>query len=182
MAPRVGMTGVIVRVDVAEPFVRRPFDPEDPTGANDVPAHVTLLWPFVDLPDLTGPDLSDLAAIVAAQPAFDVTFPRLGRFEDVLWLAPEPAGPFAALTRAIADRWPSHPPYEGRFSTVNPHLTVAKDIDLGGAEARELSRTVEARLPVAARVDEAELIAFSGTRFEVVRRLPLGRDGTDRGR
>lgn len=174
MTPEIGTTAVVVRVPVAEPLVLRVPTADDPTGANEVPAHVTLLWPFLALSDLTDADLADLALIVADQPAFEVTFSRLGRFEDVLWLAPDPPEPFVALTRAIAARWPSHPPYQGRFGSVTPHLTLANDIDPDGDQARDVAVQAQAALPLRFRVDEAELIAFWGTRFEVVRVLPLG--------
>ena len=49
-----------------------------------------------------------------------------GSFPDgVLYLAPEPAEPFGALTEAFAAAWPEYPPYGGSFTDVVPHLTVA---------------------------------------------------------
>ena len=51
------------------------------------------------------------------------------RFPGLVWLEPEPAEPFAALTAAVAARWPDHPPYGGVFDTVIPHLTVVESED-----------------------------------------------------
>ena len=43
----------------------------------------------------------------------------------VLYIAPEPDGPFRELTDALAQAFPEHPPYDGAFAEVVPHLTVA---------------------------------------------------------
>jgi len=87
--------------------------------SHGMPPHVTLLIPA----------RNDVAGIVeAAAPfcAFDVRFARVDRFPGTLWLAPEPAAPFVALTEGLAVRWPECKPYGGVFSRVIPHLTVAQ--------------------------------------------------------
>jgi hypothetical protein len=91
----------------------------------------------------------------------------------VLYLEPEPAERFSALTRAIAAAWPEHPPYEGAHDEVLPHLTVAESED--GALLDELAAQVEPRLPIEARVHEATLIVEDEHgRWHEFRRLPLG--------
>ena len=55
--------------------------------------------------------------------------------------------PFVALTRAIWEGWPEHPPYEGAHDEVIPHLTVSESpID------------VQFELPIASRAHEVTLI------------------------
>jgi hypothetical protein len=71
-------------------------------------------------------DRTELAAIAGAMPAFEVRFERVRRFADLVWIEPEPAEPFAALTAAVAKRWPDHPPYGGTFEAVIPHLTLVE--------------------------------------------------------
>lgn len=58
--------------------------------------------------------------------AFPFVLSAVGRFPGVLCLAPDPAEPFIALTRAIEACWPQHPSYEGAFDDVVPHVTVVK--------------------------------------------------------
>jgi len=48
--------------------------------------------------------------------AFAVTFAESARFAgevETLYLRPEPSGPFAAMTEALAAAFPEHPPYGG---------------------------------------------------------------------
>jgi hypothetical protein len=108
---------------------------------NGVPAHVTVLFPFLPPEEI---DEASLEALFARFRAFDVTFDRLERFEDgTPWLHPSPSAPFVDLTSAVWQRWPGHPPYEGAHDEPIPHLTVT---------------TTEVALPFSARVDEVTLI------------------------
>ena len=69
-----------------------------------------------------------LSRAVATVPEFTATFGSTAWFEDkVLWLAPDPAEPFRALTASVAAAFPEHPPYEGAHDDVVPHLTVGQD-------------------------------------------------------
>jgi hypothetical protein len=68
----------------------------------------------------------ELERIARTVEAFDVHFERVRRLDGVVWIEPEPAEPFAALTATIVERWPSHRPYGGMFDVVIPHLTVVE--------------------------------------------------------
>ncbi|MFD0482186.1 2'-5' RNA ligase family protein [Kineococcus sp. GCM10028916] len=171
-------TALLVLVPEAEPVVGRWRDRLDPAAAWGVPAHVTVLYPFVPLEALDDAAFAVLTAIAAGTPAVDVELARTATFgTDVLWLAPEPAEPFRTLTRAVGDRFPQALPYggaHGGFDDVVPHLTVA---DHPSAADLEAARTdVGARLPVRTRVRELTLLAGEhrpgGWRVE--RRFPLG--------
>jgi 2'-5' RNA ligase len=129
-------------------------------GAEGMPAHVTLLYPFVDADALDRRGAVDEAAAVLARfPAFDVEFARVGRFPGagatVLWLALEPSGPFLAMTAALAARFPERPPYAGAFAAIVPHLTVALSPDLDLLD--DLERRMAPGLPIHARVGAAGL-------------------------
>jgi 2'-5' RNA ligase len=118
-----------------------------------------------------------LADAVASVAAFDMSFRQVRWFgEDVLWLAPDPAEPFHALTRAVRDRFPDHPPYSGEIADVVPHLTVGAGQPV--AELRAAARAVERHLPVKARILVADLWAGSAEpgSWHAVASLPLGRD------
>lgn len=120
-----------------------------------VPAHVTILFPFVPAYRVDDPLLDELRTLFSRFDSFDAVFARAERFERVLWLAPEPAEPFIAMTRAVVDRWPEHPPYEGEHETIVPHLSVAMGDPAATAEAE---RAVVPGLPVRTRVHQVTLL------------------------
>ncbi|MFB7289291.1 2'-5' RNA ligase family protein [Actinacidiphila glaucinigra] len=157
---RAGETALIVKVPEAEPVVgswRERFDVSAEAG---VPAHVSVLYPFLSQDRIDDQVLGVLGELFGSHRAFDLRFRMCGRFPGVLYLAPEPDDQFRALTLAVAARWPEAPPYGGRFAEVIPHLTVADGQEpsvLDTAEA-ELAR----RLPVATHVSSVQLFAFDG--------------------
>jgi len=104
-------TAVVVAVPEAEPVVGSWRNELDPAAAWGVPAHVTVLYPFVPPPQLRIETVETLRSTVASVPAFRVTFAETGWFgDDVLWLAPEPAGSLRALTAAVWRAFPRHLP------------------------------------------------------------------------
>jgi hypothetical protein len=113
--------------------------------SHGVPPHVTLLIP-------APADLDGAAEALSPFGAFGVTFVRLERFPGALWLAPEPAEPFVAMTEALVERFPGHLPYGGEFATVTPHLTVAQGDDLDAPESR-----LAATLPLRSRASSVVL-------------------------
>ena len=150
-------SAVIVRIPEAEPLVGRFRADLDFAASLGVPAHVTVIYPFV------APDLIDdavtaaLAEAVGSVPAFDATFARVAWFErTVIWLAPEPAEPFLALTNAVWQQFPHCPPYGGAHQQVVPHLTVG--IDHPADVLEKAARAVAPGLPITASVTAAVLM------------------------
>jgi 2'-5' RNA ligase len=140
-----------------------------------IPAHVTILFPFVE-PDRLGEVEDRLAEIVAGTPAFDLVFTRTARWPEILYLEPEPADPFVALTRTIEREWPDQPPYGGTFETIVPHLTVAESED--SALLDRIAAEVGPRLPIETLVREASLFVENHEgRWHEHGRLPLGQSG-----
>ncbi|MFE7795016.1 2'-5' RNA ligase family protein [Streptomyces sp. NPDC057460] len=155
-----GETALIVRVSEAEPVVgglRERFDGSVGAG---VPAHVSLLYPFLHQDRIDEQVLGVLSELFGSCSAFDLRFQECGRFPGVLFLAPEPDGPLRALTSAVVDRWPEAPPYGGRFSEVVPHLTVANGQEPSVLDAIEAD--LASRLPVTTRVSSVQLLVFDG--------------------
>ena len=145
----------------------------DPGATAGVPAHVTLLFPFLPSEDLTPVVRNRLARIAATGRPFDVRFERTGRFPGVLWLAPEPPAPFVELTERIAAAFPDHPPYEGAHADIIPHLSVALAQE---AALDRLEGKVAAWAGFSDRVRGFEVLAESGTgRWHPRWRIPLGR-------
>ena len=63
--------------------------------------------------------------IAAGVRCFDYRLAQMRRFPVALYLAPDPDVSFSALTDAVWRAFPDHPPFEGKFDTVVPHVTVA---------------------------------------------------------
>ncbi len=166
------LTAVVVAVQEAEPLVRGLRDELDASAARGVPAHVTVLFPFLPLLEI---DLSALREVIAATPAFTATFRRVGWFgDDVVWLAPEPAHPFVALTLAVQERF-GIVPYGGEHGPEPvPHLTVGHQAPLPRLCAA--AAQVEAGLPFRAEIRAARLLAGSRlpNSWRTVAGLPLG--------
>jgi 2'-5' RNA ligase len=165
-------SAVLVEVPPAEPVVgewRRRHTYDAPLG---IPAHVTLLFPFVPVERLTEQVEERLADLIGRAGAFDASFPRTARWPALLYLEPQPAEAFGDLTEAIAAAWPEHPPYEGEHEVVIPHLTVAESEDENLLE--RIAADVEPQLPVGLRVREAQLYVEDATgRWHERLRLPF---------
>lgn len=147
----------------------------DPVAALGVPAHVTLLVPFVLAADIDDALLEELRDFFAGFDAFDCAFPRTDRFEDggVLWLTPEPIERFTRLARALWCRYPEYPPYAGQVADVVMHLTVGQDLD--PAAMAEIDSVVGTGLPVEGRAREAWLMQEETDRSWTTRAaFPLG--------
>ena len=142
-----------------------------------VPAHVTLLFPFVPASAIAAADLERAAATIRRTPAFDLEVREARTFdpgptgEGVVWLAPEPALPFIELTNALAAAFPAYPPYGGIHDTVIPHVTLANV----NVDTRALLAASQPDLPFRRRIDVAALLVEDGAgRWRIERELPLG--------
>jgi 2'-5' RNA ligase len=156
-------TALIVVVPEAEPYVAELRLAHDSSARLGVPAHITILFPFAPADEVDEGAVGDL---LAAQAAFDFQLASVEHFDDgVTYLAPVPSEPFAALTQAVARRFPACPPYEGMFETVIPHLTVG-----------ETMLELDPPFPIACRTREVVLIEEQepGGRWLERRRFPLG--------
>ncbi len=169
------ISALVVCVPEAEPLVADLRLRFDHSAAEGVPAHVTVLVPFVAPEAVTAADLAALAQLCAEVPAFDCRFADVRRFPGTAWLAPEPAGPFAALTRAVMARYPGLLPYGGRHPQIVPHLTVAdgREADADVAEA-QLRERLARQGPVRARCRELALMDNRGGRWATRQVFPLG--------
>jgi hypothetical protein len=147
-------TALIVAVPEAEPLVGSWRAKHDWSAQRGVPAHVTVLYPFVPTERVDDRLLGELRELFAMQPSFSFDLPRVARFPDVAWLAPEPSEPFNALTETVVARYPDYPPYEGIHDVVIPHLTVAE----GDAELQDqVEAALAEHLPIAA---QAKAVGF----------------------
>ena len=158
MAMEPSETALIIAVPEAEQAVGRFRATLDTAARWGVPAHVTVLYPFLP-PDRINDDvLTTLSQIFEATPRFDASFADVKWFGDtVVWLAPQPDDAFRQLTVAVWRRFPEVPPYAGAHADVVPHLTIGHD-----APRHLLTHAAEAvvsQLPIRAGVESVRLIA-----------------------
>jgi len=155
----------------------------DPSAAQGMPSHITLLYPFLDPASIEEDVLSTLRALFAAFPAFPYALTAVRAFPDLVYLAPEPASPFRELIAALAERFPGTPPYGGSIpvAEVVPHLTVAHLSD--PAELEELKARFSARaapkLPLRLRASEVLLMDDCSGRWTPRQAFQLGGDAAN---
>jgi hypothetical protein len=133
-------------------YVRSRFGGEVPPVG--VPAHITLLYPWMPPALINEKVLTELASLFAGLPIFDLSL-KLGWFgREVLLLVPQDPAPFIRLTKAIVRRWPEFPYYSGEYDDIEPHVTLAygNEFSLSG-----LAAEVASQVPVRARTSSIGL-------------------------
>ncbi len=165
-------SALIVAVPQAEPVLARWRSEHGAAAGHGVPAHVTVLYPFLRASRIGPADHEALRLAAASVPAFDVTLGRVGRFPGVVYLAPDVTEPFAALLAAVQRTWPDLEPYGGQFETFVPHLTVHEG---AGPEPPGLASELEESLPLRTRAEALTLIVEQpGGGWATAGRYPLG--------
>jgi hypothetical protein len=169
-------SALVVLVPEAEGLVGPFRDRFDASAAAGMPAHITVLFPFVS-PNELGPGLLDgLSDLFASSRSFRFILSRTRRFAQTIYLAPEPDEPFRALTLAVWNRYPDLPPYGGQHSEVIPHLTVGHFMDDGELKAvsTEFQRAARAAMPIGGSAKEISLMENSSGRWRCRAGFRLG--------
>ena len=167
-----GESAIIVPISVPK-AVHRLRERMDPSAAVGVPAHVTLLYPFMPVDSLDVEVRIKLRRILESEPSFKVRFSEVQRFPNVVYLPPDPPDPFRRLTAALAAEFPDYPPYGGVYETVIPHMTIAQDVADDFYAAAEHALPTE--LPIQDIVREAWLIGHMPEQpWHTLWRLPFG--------
>ena len=148
-------TGLVVPVDAARELVA-PWLRLLPAAGRSLPPHVTALWPFLPVDVLDAAVVRRLEELLAGAEPFAFALTRAATLADASVLVPEPAEPFAALTRLLWDEWPECPPYGGAFDDIAPHVVVA--LDPSAADRTAIEAGLAPQLPLAARAAEVLLV------------------------
>jgi hypothetical protein len=150
-------SALVVLVPESEGLVgewRRRYDPAANYG---VPAHVTVLYPFVPPRLIDDALTSRLRELFGGARCFDFTLESVRRFGDqILYLAPSPATSFELLTQAVVEAFPDYPPYEGQHEKVVAHLTVTDGAPLD--QLAPIESAVGAGLPIFATAVRVSLL------------------------
>lgn len=140
-------SGLIVEVPEAEPAVRRHRERLDASAPLGIPAHITVLFPFMPPGKIDEAVLAELEHLFAAASRFRFRLDHTDWFGgDVLWLAPRDPGPFRALTQRAFEAFPAFPPFESQFDDVIPHLTIGRGHPLH--DLRTAEESIRAHLPI----------------------------------
>ncbi len=164
-------SAVLVPVPEADAVVGKWRQQYDPVATAGVPAHITLVVPWLPPDEITDADLAELDDSLEDVKAFDFALDHVDWFgRRVLWIAPDPAAPFLTLTNRLADRFGT-PPWEDEFDDVVPHLTVAHASD--GVELAPVAADLTGRLPVACRAGQVWVMVGDGSRWSLRHRTEL---------
>jgi 2'-5' RNA ligase len=138
-----------------------------------VPAHVTLVVPWIPPEQIKQEHLEELEELLTIQRPFEFTLEKVCWFgERVLWLGPTPAAPFKRLTGLLADHFDT-PPWQGEFTEVVPHLTVGLVTRASGGTLSEAAEDLVPKLPVSCRATEVDVMCGDGSSWSVVHRVSL---------
>jgi 2'-5' RNA ligase len=166
-------TVLVLTVPDTDPVVGAIRREHDPSARDGMPAHVTVLTPFVPWDRWEANQVTRLKTAVAGFRPFRARFRRAGRFaKTTLFLVPEPEETFTRILSAVAQAFPEHPPYGGAFSAVLPHLTLAHGVPERTLDAleSELSGRIDVRCTI------EDLVLFSRTpagKWRERARMPL---------
>jgi hypothetical protein len=158
--PTNGQTGLVVPVPAVEALLASVGARYPGTVRDGVPAHVSLLYPFVAAAELDERVSCAVGELFAEQAPMRVEFAECYRQDGFVALRPDPIEGLKELVCMARCRWPDVVPYEGVYGDVDPHLTVA--MRCSEETAVTIKQEVTAQLPISAELREAWLVAFAG--------------------
>ena len=167
-------SGLIVVVPEAEPLVSDLRLQYDESARLGVPAHITVLYPFMAPSMISAEIIQQCTRCVRSFARFAFTIGSIGRFPAACYLEPTPAEPFIQLTHALWGEFPQFPPYGGVFPSVVPHLTIADGNAQNAAIANAaVSSALASFGPVQSACSEVVLMENSSGRWEHMHAFPL---------
>ena len=165
---------LFVPVPEAEPWVKDLRERYDPVATAGVPAHITILFPFISPDLLTDSDLARATDTFQRIQSFEFRLEQIDQFPESLYLVPEPDEPFISLTEAIVREFPEYPPYGGKFTEIVPHLTVAnRSAELSAIAESELLGIMKDLGPIHAVCNVVELYENSSGYWRWAQSFPL---------
>ncbi|MCU1686643.1 MAG: hypothetical protein JWQ81_7382 [Amycolatopsis sp.] len=168
--PAFGTSALVIEVPAAEVLldVARRVNPI--LVRPGLPAHATVLYPFLPAAELTADVDAAVRAIAARVPVTDLRLTEVISAPGFVAMAVPELQPVAEAAYAV---WPEVQPYGGRFGPTPPvHLTVA----IGGTEdelTQVAAQTREA-LPVSDRPEAVHLVVLTEQGWQLRLSAPLG--------
>ncbi len=155
----VAESAIVLDVPEAEPLVGGWRARHDPIASRGIPAHITLLYPFLRPEELQPAALDTLRGTLARAEPLDLVLSEVATFPGVVWLKPEPAAPLLQLIDLLRHHYPDLLPYGGKHPEPTPHLTVgqANDPDEFDDFHDRVRARLGPRLPVSFRATHAAI-------------------------
>ena len=124
------------------------------SAADGVPAHATMLFPFVAPERLDGTVRRVLAGVAARHAPIEHRLVGPQRWPGVTYAGLDPVEPFVALHRDLQAAFPAFPIYGPAFDLeFMPHVTVDEGADIVRARRSRLAITAHAGGGIHARGD-----------------------------
>ncbi len=118
-------SSLVICVPQAEELVNPFRQLHDPVAQLGMPAHITLLYPFLAPNRINKNVIATLNNLFFQYSRFLFQLKYIRSFPETLWLAPNLPRCFKKLTQAIVSSYPERQPYGGIYNEVIPHLTIA---------------------------------------------------------
>lgn len=177
------VTVLLLAVPEVEPAVHQLRMRFDPSAREGIPAHVTLIYPFLPRRRIGQHEVARLASLFARASAFDYQLVGVAGFPGVIYLTPCPPDPFVSLVEQLVAAFPDAPPYGGVFVQIVPHVAIVNRTVAGGGgevavDAGPICDQLATLLPVRCRAAEVLLLQAGWRGWRVARRFPLGGAGS----
>jgi 2'-5' RNA ligase len=156
-----GRTALVVVTREAEPVVS-PWRLRylRATVERGIPAHVTILFPFVPAGAVGAELAARLRDLYAPVEPFRCDLASVDSFPGYAWLSPEPAARFLELIAITRRAFPELPPYGDPDLAPVPHCTIGADDDPTRLDeiVAELRAGLDPQLPIRCKVEAITLL------------------------
>lgn len=146
--------------------------------ASPVPAHLTVLYPFLAPGRIGAAEHARLQAACAAHRCFGFVLDRVLHQDGLLSLEPRPCAALDQLVAGVRSCFPAILPYGGQFGPApRLHLTVDYGPSLAALAPdvlHELQATLAAALPLTVPVRQVDLWVATDGQWARSTRFPLG--------
>jgi len=168
-------SAVIVRVTLPEALDRLRLGCVRDAGLG-VPAHVTLLYPFVEAAALSTEIRRTIESIASGHPSFSFALSGPFQWPDTVYATVDPGERFLAIHRELTTAFPGYPIYGRAGFELIPHVTIGESQSVDDPSI--LGDTSWTDLPVDRLATGLEVIAEGADQqWRTVWTLPLGAPG-----
>ncbi|MFJ3582853.1 2'-5' RNA ligase family protein [Streptomyces sp. NPDC090127] len=168
--PEPGTTAVVILLPDAAALLDAAWRIEPALVRDGVPAHVSLVYPFVPESALTGQDETGVRCLAAGFPAVDLLLREVVTAAGFVGVAVPELQP---VVDAFRVRWPELTPYRGRYGArPAAHVTVAMGAD--DQTAARVHAAVGRLLPLRTRAAALQLVVLTDRGWRPRLTTPLG--------
>ena len=165
---------ILVPILSAPPLLKDLRDRYDSNSLHGIPPHITILFPFKNPDEINEKDIDKLKKIFLRVKGFSFVLKRINTFPEVVYLEPSEKEKFINLTKEVMKDFPNYQPYEGKFTKINPHLTIGHELGERFNEAlKNIRKEIEGKLPIKVKAQEVWLMKSENGRWRLREKFPL---------